>query len=99
MSRSLIERRLLEVTRRLQRARTELAQVDEQFQFFADAAEEARIRALVSETPLADREHAEAQKHADAMVRSRAAIAASIAELEVAVDDLLGRLEPQPDRR
>lgn len=99
MSRSLIERRLVEVTGRLQRARAELVQVDEQLQFFSEAAEEARIRALVSETPLADREHAEAQKHADAMVRSRAAAVASIAELECAVDDLLGRLEPQPDRR
>jgi len=99
MSRSLIERRLTEVTRRLQRARTELVQVDEQLRFFSDAAEEARIRALVSETPLADREHAEAQKHADAMARTRAAVAASIAELEVSVDDLLGRLEPQPEPR
>ncbi len=99
MSRSLIERRLLEVTGRLQRARAELAQLAEQLEFFADAAEEARVRALVSETPLADREHAEAQKHADAMVRSRAAVVASIAELEHTVDDLLGRLEPQPNRR
>ena len=98
MSRSLIERRLREVTGRLQRARTELVALDEQLEFFADAAEEARIRALVSETPLADREHAEAQKHADAMARSRAAVTASIAELEQAVDDLLGRLEPHPDR-
>ena len=72
--------------------------MDEQLRFFVDAADEARIRALVSETPLANREHAEAQKHADAMVRSRAAVAASITELESAVDDLLGRLEPQPDR-
>ncbi|MDQ3571070.1 MAG: hypothetical protein M3396_10735 [Actinomycetota bacterium] len=99
MSRSLIERRLLEVTGRLQHARAELAQLDEQLEFFSDAAEEARVRALVSETPLADREHAEAQKHADAMVRSRAAVLASIAELEHTVDDLLGRLEPQPNRR
>ncbi len=95
MSRSLIERRLVEVTGRLQRARAELVQVDEQLAFFSDAAEDARIRALVSETPLADREHAEAQKHAEAMARSRAAVVASIAELEHAVDDLLGRLEPQ----
>ncbi len=98
MSRSLIERRLREVTGRLQRARADLAAVEEQLEFFAHAAEEARIRALVSETPLADREHAEAQKHADAMIRSRAAAAASIADLERVVDDLLGRLEPQPGR-
>ncbi len=97
MSRSLIERRLIEVAGRLRRARAELVVLDEQLAFFADAAEDTRIRALVSETPLADREHGEAQKHADAMARSRAAVAASVAELEYAVDDLLGRLEPQPD--
>ncbi len=87
----------MEVTGRLQQARAELVLLDEQLAFFVDAAEDTRIRALVSETPLADREHAEAQKHADAMARSRAAVAASIAELEHIVDDLLGRLEPQPD--
>lgn len=94
MSRSLIERRLREVTGRLRKARAELVLLDEQLAFFADAAEEARIRSLVSETPLADREHSEAQKHANAMARSRAAVAASVAELEYAVDDLLGRLDP-----
>ena len=87
----------MEVTGRLQQARAELVLLDEQLAFFVDAAEETRIRALVSETPLAGREHAEAQKHADAMARSRAAVAASIAELEHIADDLLGRLEPQPD--
>ena len=97
MSRSLIERRLLEVTSRLHKARAELVLLDEQLAFFADVAEDARIRSLVSETPLADRDHFEAQKHADAMARSRAAVVASIAELECAVDDLLGRLEPQPE--
>ncbi len=97
MPRSLIERRLREVSARLRQARAELVLLDEQMAFFAGAAEDTRIRALVSETPLADHEHAEAQKHADAMARSRAAVAASVAELEHAVDDLLGRLEPQPD--
>ena len=87
----------MEVTGRPPQARAELVLLDEQLAFFVDAAEETRIRALVSETPLAGREHAEAQKHADAMARSRAAVAASIAELEHIVDDLLGRLEPQPD--
>jgi hypothetical protein len=92
MSRSLIERRLVEVNRRLRRAREELAVVDEQLRALADAAEDTRIRALVSETPLAGREHHEAQRHADAMARSRAAVVASIAELERAQDELLDRL-------
>ena len=95
MSRSLIERRLLDVNRRLQRAREELTVIDEQLAVFVETAAEARTRALVSETPLADREHREAQKHADAMARSRAAAVASIAELERVLDDLLDRLPLQ----
>ena len=92
MSRSLIERRLVEVNRRLRNAREELSVVEEQLAALTDAADETRIRALVSETPLADQEHREAQRHADAMARSRAAVVASIAELERAQDDLLDRL-------
>jgi hypothetical protein len=94
MSRTLIERRLTDVHRRLQRAREELAVVDEQLAVLADTAADARLRALVSETPLADHEHRGAQRHADAMARSRAAVAESIAELERAQDDLLDRLQP-----
>ncbi len=92
MSRSLIERRLLEVNNRLRRAREELVVIDEQLAVFVEAAAEARTRALVSETPLADREHREAQKHADAMARSRAAAVTSVAQLERALDELLERL-------
>jgi hypothetical protein len=93
MSRRLIERRLTEVHRRLQRAREELAILDEQFAALADAADDARIRSLVSETPLAEVEHRDAQRHADAMARSRAVVLESISELEKAQDQLLDRLE------
>src|SRR5205085_3231257 len=92
MSRSLIERRLREVHDRLRRARDELAVLDEQLAVFAEAADDARLRALVSETPLANREHHEAQRHADAMARSRTALVATIAELEQTQDKLLDRL-------
>lgn len=80
---------------RLKRAREELTVVEEQLAVLADAAEEARIRALVSETPLAESEHHEAQKHADTMARSRASVLASITELERAQDQLLDRLVPE----
>lgn len=95
MSRSRIERKLDDVTVRLKRARAELSVVDEQLAALADAADDAQIRALVSETPLAEREHREARRHADALARSRAAVLNSIAELERAQDDLLGRLVPE----
>jgi hypothetical protein len=93
MSRRVIERRLTEVHRRLLRAREELAVIDEQFAALADAANEAELRSLVSETPLAESEYRDAQRHADAMARSRAAVLQSISELEKAQDDLLDKLE------
>ena len=92
MSRSLIERRLVDVSQRLKRAREELAVADEQLAFFVEAADEARLKALVAETPVADREHHEAQKHADAMNRTRASVATTIAKLEREQDELLDRL-------
>jgi phage terminase Nu1 subunit (DNA packaging protein) len=92
MSRVLIERKLFDVAQRLKRAREELAVIDEQLTVMADAADDARIRSLVSETPLAQREYSEAQRHADAMLRSRRTVAAEVAELEVTQDELLDRL-------
>ncbi len=92
MKRDVVERRLLEVHGRLVRAREELAVVEEQLEMFLETADEARIRSLVSETPLADRDWHDAQRHADAMTRSRDSARARVAELERAQDDLLGKL-------
>ncbi len=92
MSRWLVERRLSQSSERLKQLRAELGVVDEQLLFFSEAADEARLRALVSETPLADKEHREAQKHAEAMSRRRAEIVASIQDTERAQDELLDRL-------
>jgi hypothetical protein len=90
--RSLIERRLTDSAKRLKRAREELAVIDEQLAVLADAAEEARLRALVSETPLANKDYQEAQRHADAMDGARRAVLSSIVELQKAQDELLDRL-------
>ena len=92
MARTLLEQRLTDVSERLVQLRRELSVADEQLAHFADEADEARLRALVSETPIADREHREAQRHADVMNRHRASLLAEIAELEQAQDDLLDRL-------
>jgi hypothetical protein len=86
----------MEVNSRLKRVREELTVVDEQLAALAEAADEARIRYLVSETPLADRELREARRHADAMARSRAAVVESIADLERVQDELLDRLVIEP---
>ena len=88
----MLERRLSEVAERLKQLRAEIEVVDEQLAALVEAADEARLRALVSETPVAEREHREAQKHADAMARHRADLAAQITELERGQDELLDRL-------
>jgi len=88
----MLERRLREVSERLKQLRAELVLTDEQVAHFHDAADEARIRALVSETPIADREHHEAQRHADAYERHRSEVLSSIEQLERRQDELLDRL-------
>ena len=98
MSRSLVERRLSEVSVRLRQLRDELSVSDEQLGHLAAEADDARLRALVSETPLADRDHQDAQRHADAMARHRAGLIEGIVKLEQTQDELLDRLlvESQP---
>jgi uncharacterized coiled-coil DUF342 family protein len=92
MSNWLVEKRLSVAAERLKRLRGELQVVDEQLASLADSADELRIRSLVSETPIADREHQEAQKHADAMARHRAEVLKSISDLEKSRDELLDQL-------
>ena len=92
MSRSMVERKLLEVSERLKQLRAELRLTDEQALHFADVADDARLRALVSETPLADRDHHDAQRHADAMNRHRDEVQSTIDQLERRQDELLDRL-------
>ena len=92
MSRWLVEKRLSESAERLKHLRAELKVVDEQLLSLTDAADETRLRALVSETPLADKEHREAQRHAEAMARRKAELTQSIKELERTQDELLDKL-------
>lgn len=88
----LIERRLRALTSRIERLREDLAVVDEQVLHFQEDADDARIRALVSETPLASAEHREADRSSTVMIHHRAELVASIAELEAEQDALLDKL-------
>jgi uncharacterized protein YhaN len=92
MSRTLLQRRLIDVSDRIKRLRAELAVADEQCAFLDAEAEDARLRALVSETPLADAEAHEMRRHADAQGRQRDALRRSIRELEQEQDNLLDRM-------
>jgi hypothetical protein len=92
VARNLVERRLIEMSGRLKALGEELRIIDEQLEHFDGEADDARIRALVSETPVAEREMREARKHADAMRRHRAEVVAEVTRLERSQDDLLDRL-------
>ena len=99
MAQSILQRRLVDVSERLKRLRAELAVTEEQLAFLEDEAEDARLRALVAETPLGDVEARDARRHADALARHRDALAASIAELEREQDALLDRMAAELSTR
>ena len=88
----MIERRLRVVGRRLAALRAELSLTDEQFEHLADVTDDSRIRAMVSETPLADEEHREAERTSAAMARHRGDLIEAIARLEAEQDELLDKL-------
>lgn len=92
VGRALIERRLKDNSGRLKAVRGELAVAEEQLASLAGDADEARLRALVSETPVAEQEHRSAERHALAMRRHRDDLLAEVRKLEAAQDELLDRL-------
>lgn len=92
MSRASVERRLRQVADLLRRLREELGVTDEQLAQLADVADDARLRALVSETPVAGEDHRQAERHVEAMRKHRARVAEEIAQLETTQDELLDRL-------
>jgi hypothetical protein len=92
MSRTFLQRRLIDVSDRLKRLRAELAVTDEQCAFIEAEADDARLRSLVSETPLADAEARDVRRHADAHGRQRDALRRAVVELEAEQDALLDRM-------
>jgi hypothetical protein len=89
VSRASVERRLRQVGDRLRQLREELGVTDEQLGQLADAEDDARLRALVSETPLAGEDHRQAARHAEAMRRHREHVRGEIERLERSQDELL----------
>ena len=92
IGRKLIERRLADVSNRLRRAQEELRIADEQSGYLDADADEARIRAVVSDDRFAAHEHRAAQGPADALGKERARLASSIQELRRRQDQLLDQL-------
>jgi hypothetical protein len=87
-----ISERLAALSEEIAEEQTQLRILDEQIVFQQDVSEEARIRALVSETPLADRESREAADDLRRLVRSRDDALARVGELRAEQDSLLERM-------
>lgn len=92
MARPLIERRLSEIGERLRRLRADVAVTEEQISHLADEADDARVRHLVSETPLSERGRREADGQVHAMSRHREDLLAEVLRLEITQDELLDRM-------
>jgi hypothetical protein len=99
VSRASIERRLLDISDRIKQAAAELAVTDEQLSFLDEEAEDARLRAIVAETPMEVATANEAARHADALRRHRDALMRSIGELRTEQDELLDRMTAEPAPR
>lgn len=91
----MLQRRLIDVSERLNKTRTELKVSEEQVLHFQSEADDARLRAIVSETPLAAREERDARRHADTLARHRDELRRAIAELEAERDALLDRMSAE----
>jgi hypothetical protein len=87
-----ITERLSALSAEIAEARTAVRILEEQLAFQADVAEDARVRALVSETPIADRDYRIARDDLERLRRSRDDEMHQLQELEAERDALLDRL-------
>ena len=92
------EQRLAVLADEIAGCRRELAVLDEQIEFQREVSGEASLRALVSETPLNDREADEAGRDLARIERVRAEIADRLARLLSDVDRILDAASGSPDR-
>ena len=94
MGQRTVQRKLAQTSARIREIRDELRNVDDPVDAQSSDADDKSIRARVSETPSAEHEYREAQRHADAMRRHRERLAADLTELETRINDLLDKMEP-----
>ncbi len=94
MTRNL-ERRLLTLSGEISTLRAEIAILDEQLAFQQDVMEDTRVRALVAETPLADREFRVASDDLRRIQRVTEDARTRLRALLEDQDRLLGELLPE----
>ena len=92
MRRATLRKRLSDAREELVRARESLRILDEQVAYLQGLADDAETRALVAGTPLADREHLQADQDLRRTRRARDEAAAQVSALVAEQDDLLDRL-------
>lgn len=97
MGSRLTKRRLEDVQRQLAQARESLAVLEEQVAVWNDALDDARIRALVSETPLQSKEYEELSRHVTAANAEMQRRASEVRELIHARDELLRAWSPKDE--
>lgn len=88
----MVERKLRENGDALKRAREELRIAVEQLEHFRSDSEEARLRAMVSETPMAEQQYREAARHTEKMQRHHDELSERITGLEARQDQLLDEM-------
>ena len=93
MPQRLLKKKLADTSLRLRQLREELKVAEEQLVHFSDEADEARLRSLVSETPLADQKHREANKHAESMRKHKTMLQTEIERVEALQDELLDQMD------
>ncbi len=87
-----LSERLAALSAEIADAQVQLRIVEEQLVFQSEVADDARIRALVSETPLADRESHIASDDLRRLERSRDEAQRLVSELRAEQDMLLERM-------
>ena len=90
MRQTTVRRKVQDLQARVIDLRAELVVLAEQIEFMDAEVEELRVRAVVSETPLAVKEHAEAARHAELAHRARAEALEQLGRVEAERDKLLG---------
>ncbi len=95
---TVVERQLKEASKRISRYKTELAIADEQLNHLRNAADDARVKSLVSETALADQERREVDQQVDSMSRHHEYLISEIKNLEDRQDELLEKISKTVSR-
>ena len=95
MFRKSLEKRLLEISRRIKKEKEDLLVAEEQLISLIDDADEARIRSLVSETAISDNDRRDSARQSENMEKYCQKIRTEIQRLEEIQDGLLDKLNTE----